>query len=69
MSRREPDRPVAERRAGPHGRAVRGGEESLADYWVIEAGQEGVLEIAGRVAACTRVPTEVRQVMNDSLDQ
>jgi len=44
-------------------------KESLAGYWVIEAGEERALEIAGRVAAYTRFPMEVRQVMNDSLDQ
>lgn len=44
-------------------------KESLAGYWVIEAAEDRALEIAGRVAAYTRFPMEVRQVMNDSLDQ
>jgi hypothetical protein len=38
-------------------------KESLAGYWIVEAGADRAIEIASRVVAYTQYPMEVRQVM------
>ena len=37
-------------------------KESLAGYWIIEAGEERVREIGSRIVAFTEEPLEIRQV-------
>jgi hypothetical protein len=44
-------------------------KESLAGYWVIEAGHARAVEIASRVVAVTQYPMEVRRVMDDRAEQ
>ncbi|HEX9356393.1 MAG TPA: YciI family protein [Streptosporangiaceae bacterium] len=43
-------------------------KESLAGYWIVEAGEDRAIEIASRVVAYTEYPMEVRQVMHESAD-
>jgi len=39
-------------------------KESLAGYWILDVGEERVLEIASRIVAFIEGPVEVRQVMD-----
>lgn len=44
-------------------------KESLAGYWVVEAGYERAVEIASQVVAVTQYPMEVRRVMDEPPEQ
>jgi hypothetical protein len=40
-------------------------KESLAGYWIVEASEERVIEIASQVVAYTEYPMEVRRIMDE----
>jgi hypothetical protein len=40
-------------------------KESLAGYWIVEAGHERAVEIASRVVAVTEYPMEIRRIMDE----
>ncbi len=42
-------------------------KESLVGYWVVEADEERVLQIASRVVGYTECPMEVRRIMDHSV--
>jgi hypothetical protein len=44
-------------------------KESLAGYWIIEAGHERAVEIASRVVAVTEYPMEIRRIMDEPPQQ
>jgi hypothetical protein len=41
-------------------------KESLAGYWIVEAGEERAIQIAAQVVGYTEYPMEVRRIMDHS---